>query len=324
VIAAESSAPDDSLLSIVLAAGGIDPDQASACRALVTAGMRPGRALAQSGALSSAELWDWTERRVRSVIRSVLSWDEGSFAFEEGMMPPPDWMVVDLDILELLLSALRDLEEGDLVATRLPESEVIFEYVTFSEGGDPPPLLPHERYVLGLVNGRRSVSEVAKLSELGDSATRTVLALLFLVGCTRQGRSENVDTGPIPAESSGTDARAILRAYNEMFGFLYGYMIKEVGPIAEHVLEKYLREVREANQALFNRVVLGKDGTLNEEALNRNLHLLRGKNRQEILISGLNELLYSELLAVKRTLGADHEEVVVRHLKDLRKSPAVG
>jgi len=324
VIAAESSARADSLLSMVAASGRIGADQAAACRTLVTAGMRPGRALAQSGALSSSELWEWTERRVRSVIRSVLAWDEGSFAFEEGAMPPPDWMIVDLDILDLLLRALRDLEEGDLLASRLPESDVIFEYVTFSEGGDPPPLLPHERYVLSLVNGRRTVSEIAKLSELGDSSTRTILALLFLVGCTRQGRSENVDTGPIPAESTGTDVRAILRAYNEMFAFLHGYMIKEVGPIAEHVLEKYLREVRESNQALFNRVALGKDGTLSEDALSRNLHLLRGKNRQETLISGLNEFLYSELLAVKRTLGADHEEIVVRHLKDLRKSPAVG
>jgi len=325
VIAAESSAPADALLSMVAAAGRIDPDQAAACQGLVTAGMRPGRALSQSGALSSAELWDWTERRVRAVIRSVLAWDEGSFAFEEGPIPAHDWMIVDLDILDLLLRALRDLEEGDLLESRLPDPDVIFEYVTFSEGGDPPPLLPHERYVLGLVNGRRTVSEIARLSELGENSTRTILALLFLVGCTRQGRSENVDTGPIPAaESSGTDARAILRAYNEMFGFLYGYMIKEVGPIAEHVLEKYLREVREANQVLFNRVALGKDGTLSEEALSRNLHHLRGKERHDVLISGLNELLYSELLAVKRTLGADHEEIVVRHLKDLRKSPAVG
>lgn len=324
VIAAESSAPGDSLLSMVAATGRISSDQASACQALVAAGMRPGRALVQTGALTPSELWDWTERRVRSVVRGVLAWEDGSFAFEEGPMPPPDWMIVDLDILDLLLRALRDLEEGNLLANRLPEPEAIFEYVTFSEGGDPPPLLPHERYVLGLVNGRRTVSEIAKLSELGDGATRTILALLFLVGCTRQGRDENVDTGPIPAESSGTDVRAIIRAYNEMFAFLYGYMIKEVGPIAEHVLEKYLREVRESSQSLFKKVALGKDGMLSEDALSRNLHLLRGKNRQETLISGLNEFLYSELLAVKRTLGTDHEEVVVRRLKDLRKSPTVG
>jgi len=324
VIAADSSTPEDSIISMVAAAATTPSDKISACRSLVAAGMRPGRALVDTGTLTPLQLCEWTEGRVRAIVRSVIAWDEGQFAFEEGQIPPPDWLIVDLDILDLLLRALRDIGAGDSLNSRLPDPDAVFEYVTFSEGGDLPPLLPHEKYVLGLVNGRRAIPEIARLSELGDAATRKILALLFLVGCTRQGRDETADTGPIPAESTGTDSRAVIRAYNEMFAFLYGYMIKEVGPIAEHVLEKYLREVRESSQSLFNKIALGKDGTLNEDALNRNVHLLRGKNRQETLISGLNEFLYSELLAVKRTLGADHEEIVVRRLKELRKSPAVG
>ncbi|MBI3448001.1 MAG: DUF4388 domain-containing protein [Acidobacteria bacterium] len=324
VVAAESNDPGESLLSLVAAAVPLGADQVAACESLIAAGSRPGRALIQVGALTPAGLCEWTERRVRAVIRSVLAWDEGNFAFDEGPMPPPDWLTVDLDIVDLLLRNLRDVEGRDLLASRLPEPDVVFEHITFSEGGEPPPLLPHERYVLGLVNGRRTAAEIGRFSELGDDATRSILALLSLVGCTRQGRSDPVDTGPIPAEPPGADSRVMIRAYNEMFAFLYAYMIKEVGPIAEHVLEKYLREVRESNATLFNKVALGKDGTLAEEALGRNLQLLRGKSRHEMLVGGLNELLYSELLAVKRTLGADHEEIVVRRLKELRKSPTVG
>jgi hypothetical protein len=69
-------------------------------------------------------------------------------------------------------------------------------------------------------------------------------------------------------------------------------------------------------------VTLGKDGTLNEETLTRNVRMLRAKNRQEVLVSGMNEFLYSGLLAVKRTLGTEHEEIVVRRLKELRKTTA--
>jgi len=324
VIAADSSLPSDSILSMIAAEGTITPQQAAECERIVQTGMRPGRALVETGRLTPAELWAWTERRVEEIVRSVLGWEEGLFAFEEGTLPPQDWMIVDLDIVDLLLKALRDVAAEGALSARLPEPEAVFEYVSFSEGGDPPPLLPHERYVLGLVNGRRKVSEIARLSETGDAATRTILALLSLVGCTRQGRSEGAEAGPIPAEPAGTDIRAVIRAYNEMFSFLYGHMIKEVGPIAEHVLEKYLREVRESSQGLFNKIALGKDGTLNEDALSRNLQLLRGRGREEALIGGLNEFLYSELLAVKRTLGTDHEEIVVRRLKELRKSTTVG
>jgi hypothetical protein len=107
-----------------------------------------------------------------------------------------------------------------------------------------------------------------------------------------------------------------------MFSYIYSYMMKEVGPIAEHVLDKYLREVREGNPGLFNRINLGKDGTLNEDSLSRNIQLLREKNRLDVLVRGLNEFLYSGQLAVKRTLGADHEAVVIRRLKEIRKIPA--
>jgi hypothetical protein len=216
------------------------------------------------------------------------------------------------------------MESGETLLTRLPESEAVFEIFTYSEGGEAPPLLPHERYVLALSNGRRNASEIAQISELGEMATRKILCVLFLVGCIRHRRAEAVEgaPAPLPQEDSLKDARVVIRAYNEMFTYLYEYMIKEVGPIAEHVLDKYLREVREANLTLFNKVTLAKDGSLGEEALTRNLHLQRGKNRREILIGGLNEYLYSGLLAVKRTLGPDHEEVVIRRLDELRKTAA--
>ncbi len=322
IIAVDSSLPDDSLAALLRAAGRITSDQASACEMLVSGGVRPGRALVDTGALTPAELWQWTERRARSVVRSTLAWESGSFAFEEGVVPPDDWLIVDLDILDVLLGALRELEEERHLAARLPDPEAVFEHVTFSEGGEAPALLPHERYVLGLVNGRRTTAEIVRLSELGEAHTMMILALLFLVGCAGHRRAETVEGAPLPAEDSAADVRAVIRAYNEMYGFLYGYMIKEVGPIAEHVLEKYLREVREAHQGLFAKVSLGKDGTLNEDSLARNFHLLRARNRRDMLVSGLNEFLYSELLAVKRTLGVDHEEIVVRRLKELRRSPA--
>jgi hypothetical protein len=322
VVAADSSVPGETLLAMLLGAGRITEAQESACETLVAGGLRPGRALVELGVLGPAELWEWTERRVRGVVRSVMAWESGSFAFEEGMLPAHDWMLADLDILDAILTSLREIQQ-DLPASRLPEPDAVLDIYTYSEGGEAPPLLPYERYVLGLVNGRRTAAEIARLSELGDAPTRRILGLLMLVGCVRNRRSEAVEAAAsLPEDDAALDARGVIRAYNEMFAYLYTYMIQEVGPIAEHVLDRYLREVREANPNLFNRIALGKDGTLSEEALARNLHLVRGRGRRDTLVSGLNEYLYAGLLAVKRTLGADHEAVCVRRLKEIRKIPA--
>lgn len=322
VIAAESSDPSESLIAILRAEGGLDATLGAACEARAAGGGRPGRALVELQAVTPAGLWEWTQRRARRVALRLIASSSGSFAFEEGVLPPPDWMLADLDISDVVLTTLRELEDGPLLASRLPEPEAIFELAPWSDGGEPPPLLPHERYVLGLVNGRRTAGEVLRMSELGDAATRRILCLMFLVGCVRHRRDEALEGAPLPGEDSIGEMRTVIRAYNDMFGFVYGYMIKEVGPIAEHVLDKYLREVRDANLALLAKVALGKDGTLAEDLLVRNLQLVRGRNRRELLVGGLNEYLYSGLLAVKRTLGADHEATVIRRLKEIRKIPA--
>jgi hypothetical protein len=66
---------------------------------------------------------------------------------------------------------------------------------------------------------------------------------------------------------------------------------------------------------LFKRTRLGGDGTLDGEVLQANLVDLSGGGRERTLVRGLNELLYSELLVLRKTLGVDHEERVVAALR---------
>ena len=121
-----------------------------------------------------------------------------------------------------------------------------------------------------------------------------------------------------PGGISFDEVRNIIGDYNKMYSFLYRYMMREVGPIAEHVLSKYLVDLRENNSSVFKNVSLKKDGTLDEETIAGNLNWLRAESKREALVNSLNEFLYSAILAVKRTLGPDHERLVIETLKDVR------
>jgi hypothetical protein len=94
--------------------------------------------------------------------------------------------------------------------------------------------------------------------------------------------------------------------------------VREVGPIAESVLAKYLNNVRQVRPQVLQDVTLRNDGALEEAALERNLARLPEDTRRSLLVDTLNELLYAELLAVKRTLGPDHETALVRELRPPR------
>ena len=89
-----------------------------------------------------------------------------------------------------------------------------------------------------------------------------------------------------------------------------------IAQIAENVLEKYLSGLREQRKDVFAGVKLQKDGTLDGATLERNLNKFPEEERRPRLVDGLNELLYAELLAVKRTLGAEHEATLIQALRD--------
>jgi hypothetical protein len=50
--------------------------------------------------------------------------------------------------------------------------------------------------------------------------------------------------------------------------------------------------------------------------LERNLNRAARRAEAAVLVDALNELLYAELLAVKRTLGAEHEAAIIRAFRD--------
>ncbi|HEY2943056.1 MAG TPA: hypothetical protein VGN09_11555, partial [Vicinamibacteria bacterium] len=109
---------------------------------------------------------------------------------------------------------------------------------------------------------------------------------------------------------------AVVSSFNQMYAFVFRYMVREVGPIAENVLEKYLGALRESRKDVFGGTKLLKDGTLDPAVLERNLNRAPEEQQRPLLVDALNELLYAELLAVKRTLGADHEASIIRALKE--------
>ena len=163
-----------------------------------------------------------------------------------------------------------------------------------------------------LLDGTRTVADVAALSELGRFETSRALFLLMSTGHARPVLAES----GVAVDARGADLGAVLIAYNGMFTSLQQHLRREVGPIAVQMLERCLREARAVNPSLLDGVTLSPDGALDGVPLERNLQRIPAEQRREAAIGGLNELLYSGLLAVKRTLGKSHEAEVVRLLRD--------
>jgi hypothetical protein len=173
---------------------------------------------------------------------------------------------------------------------------------------------PYEQHVRRLVDGERSVLDICRESEIGDNETLKVLYAMIATGLVRvKGKKVRaLDQDFVPEDT----LYSVMSSFNQMYSYVFRYMVREVGPIAENVLEKYLGGLRETRKEVFAGAKLQKDGTLDPAFLERNLNKLAEDQRRLVLVDGLNELLYAELLAVKRTLGAEHEATIVRAFRD--------
>jgi hypothetical protein len=310
VVFATSNVASDRLGEVLLREGKITREQNDLSLRALSHGKRQGRVLVEMGALSPDDLWSAVQSQVREIVYSVFGWGEGQFHFEESALPERERITVDLDVTALVLEGLRRLDAGGWVRLRHPDGHLVLRQGPTSA---ETLLRPFEEHVLGLVDSHRSVIEICHESEVGDNQTLKLLYAFLATGIVEgQGRKvQTLDQDFVPADTT----LAVLESFNQMYRFVFAYMVKEVGPIAENVLAKYLSTVREARGEVLEGAELRPDGSLDETPVERNVGRLPEEGRREVLVGALNELLYAELLAVKRTLGAEHEGRIIRALR---------
>jgi len=317
MVHATSSRSGDRLSEIMVQGGLITPSQCEDAMRRAASGETIGRALLLAGGLSPRTLMEARRRQVRQIAVSPFEWEDGAFAFHEGEAPPDAEVEVDLPITEVLLEGIRSIRNLALFRKRLPFDDWVFEPIP--DGAAPLAALEaHEEYVLRLVDGARSLGRVAAESEFGPAETLRTVFLLFVLGRLKKRPQAPDDAAPDGFEG-------IVERYNGMFGMVYQHLMREIGPISEHLLERSLREMTAAHPELFHSTSLGGDGTVDGGRLRENLGSLERTRRRDTLVQGLNELLYSELLVLRKTLGSEHEGRILRAFKDARlREPEAG
>jgi hypothetical protein len=307
IVFASSNLPNDRLGEILIREGKITTEEYEASIQGISRGKRQGRVLVEMGALSPKDLWGGVQFQIAEIVYSLFPWEEGLFQFEESNLPEKERITVDLDVVEVILQGIRRVDAGGAVQARFPELDLVLERVPEQA---VPRLESYEEHVLRLVDGERTVLELCKESEIGDNET---LKLVYALHCAGVVRSKGKKVRPLDQDFiPGDDLWSIVESFNQMYGFVFKYMVREVGPIAENVLEKYLATLRQSRAEVFENVKLLGDGTLDASIVERNLTRLPEEQRRPTAVEALNELLYAELLAVKRTLGSEHEAAVIR------------
>lgn len=315
VVFATSNISEERFGEYLLRVGKITREQFDQASQRVARGKRLGKILVEMKAITPKELWSEVRRQVAEISFSVLAWDSGSFQFLEGEERTGENITTTITVPELLLEGLRRIQEPALFERRIPTRDVVFERVLPAHRPQGLHFEEYEKHVFKLVNGTRSVDEICDLSEVGDFETLKTLYIFFSIGFLHVKRRKD---RYVEEQRETQELKELCRDYNELFSFIFHYLLREVGPIAENILDKYLGKLKTTYPEVFSRVNLKSNGTLSDDRILENLKAIQNQ-RQPVLVQALNEYLYSAILAVRRTLGPDHERQVMDTLRTTRK-----
>jgi hypothetical protein len=135
--------------------------------------------------------------QVSEVIFDTFTWKEGAFTFWDGVGPPPNLVTLEMDFQSLLIEGVRRLDAGDRLSQLFPDLDMTVEALANPERvKQMVTLTPEEWKVFFLVDGRRSLREICRLSDSPEE-TGTLQILWHLA----QARFVDV-VAPAPADSA--------------------------------------------------------------------------------------------------------------------------
>ena len=307
------SFPAKQFLRFLSDEGRLDDERSAECENYAAAhSLSLPKALMALNLIGPSEVWRRMADYLRNEILPLFDRPAGGFAFHAARPAPELRILLTLPLPDLILQGIRCMQDHRIIEAFLPPDDVSIRALNPCPA-DPGLLKPHETYVLKAVNHNTRLGDLLAASELGKKESQRVVFILLIMGFAGPFQ---IKAGRNPlAEAAVPDLDRILAAFNDKCSYIFKYVSKELGPVGLSVLGKSLDEVRPRLGPYFQDAELRGDGRIDiRPAVKPGLNAIQDELRKT-LVRSLNEILAAEVLAVKRTLGNNHESSLIRNLE---------
>jgi hypothetical protein len=273
-----------------------------------------GRALVDQGALDAKDLHRCLQEQVAAVFHALLLTKSGTFTLvdEEPRRPAAP---LSVSTQSLLMDGVRRIDELSLLQARIPGPAAGLRP---REPGRRPSLRPTEAAVLALVDGRRTVAEVATAAHLNEFDATKVLFHLAEAGLLE------VVAGAAGPATEAERVPAVVRAMNE----LLRRVAQAVPPGARagflDEAQRFLWDATGPFAPVTRGVAVGGDGALDEAALAGAVLALDGGARAalersgspaRIALAALREALFFWLFLAGERVTREVDEALGRAIR---------
>lgn len=174
---------------------------------------RLGEILLRQGTIDTATLTEAIESQIEEAIYYLFTWNRGHFYFEPGKAPETGEILIRVNSESLLLEGARRVDEWSVIEKKIHSMDSVFDMDRARMEHAQVALTPQQERLIGLLDGQRTVQDLAEASGLGEFETGKALYGLVQAGfAERSGRKAPSEE---PATPDAEEARNLGVAFYE-------------------------------------------------------------------------------------------------------------
>lgn len=174
---------------------------------------RLGELLLEKGLITSERLAAVIRVQIEEAVYHLFTWSQGGFFFEVDQAPDETDYLVSINPESLLLEGARRVDEWSVIEKKIPSLDLIFDVDAERLRASDVELTPDQEKLVPLLDGTRSVQDVADRSGLVEfDVGKAIYGLLQAGFAHRVGRRAPVEAGRL-RESEADERRNLGTAF---------------------------------------------------------------------------------------------------------------
>lgn len=318
IVYAATSDPDLGLAEVLLRKGEIGFSEYSKVTEAVSGSQRVGSVLVEIGVLKSGELMRAVERQVNEIVMHALGFRTGSYMIEFTSEFDRDIPRLPIQTERLLIDGINRIEYWSLVSrgvgrlSRLlrqePNADARIYHLEMNED---------ESFLFELLSEPQSVGEICARSYLSNYRTCRFLWALLAVNLVEDEEGVQHDARKSEAaQEMALESR--VERYNVAFQAIFAEVFQEIGDHVYDFLDRVVLHISPEVMPYLSGINVMNEGRIDFDQLLNNLISSGSIDREEVVDSVLNELLYGWIYEIRAEFGARLEERILPLVERVR------
>jgi hypothetical protein len=302
VILATSNVAAERLGEVLYKHGALTRNQVDEALTLMSSSRRLGDIVVQKGWIKANDLYAMLQKQVEEVFYNTLSMPKGTFLFARGIDAAAIPVRVNLPAAGLLMEGVQRIDEWAYFRERIPDSTMVPVAVPGRDAGNDK----SAAIVLGAMDGRRTLEEIARVTGLGEfESTKALFALL-------QRGAAQVKKAPTGKES----LIAQTEGFNVVLRDVHATVdASGVGEEARATLSMFLQGGG-AFDTLFADAGPLPDGSFDAKVLVQNLDEMSADDPQRVIQQALHDYVAFALFAAGSVLRREDHQSLARRVQE--------